>query len=36
VAGILIPLTSYPVMFLSLALAGVGNLVYFILFVRKA
>jgi MFS family permease len=36
VMGVIIPLAGYPVMFLSLALAGVGNLVYFQLFVRKA
>ena len=35
VAGIILRLSSYPVMFLCLALFGILNIVYFCLFVRK-
>lgn len=35
IMGIIIPLTNYPIMFLCLGLVGVGNLVYFGLFMKK-
>jgi MFS family permease len=35
IMGIIIHLTNYPIMFLSLALAGVINLIYFYSFVRR-
>jgi MFS family permease len=35
IMGIIIRLSSYPIMFLSLALTGVLNLIYFFFFVRK-
>jgi len=35
IMGIIIRLSSYPIMFLSLALTGVVNLIYFYFFVRK-
>ncbi len=35
IMGIILQLTNYPTMFLSLALAGVFNLLYFCFFVRK-
>jgi predicted MFS family arabinose efflux permease len=35
IMGIILRLTSYPIMFLCLALTGVINLNYFLFFVRK-